>query len=403
MHDDHHRHELPWALAAAPAPATRVRVIGDMGQFTDEVLARIARARARADIECFIVRDDRLGQMLAAALAEAASRGVRCRLLYDPLGSRKTRRRFFRKLASAGVAVRRFGWVGALLIGKLLGKPAARDHARVIVVDGAAFTGGHAWGDEWLPAARGGQGWHDVCCGVDGPIVEDFAELFEQHWRQSTSRTPIADYVGAPRDGRRLVSDAPVKASVVLGRYLDAIAAARRRVWIANSYFYPPPVLLDELLEASRRGVEVKIIVPGVSDVPFLRAAARARYRQWLEAGLELWEYQAVVMHAKYALADDAWCLIGTFNANVASVAFAIEVALVSHDAADASAAEAQMLADFAASRRVDRAWLDRFGLLRGLWNQIASLLMRAANVLLPRRPGPLPAARGPRPPGRSG
>jgi len=371
-----------------------VRVIGDMGRFADEVLERIARAQVRVDVECFIVRADRLGQALGAALSEAAARGVVCRLLYDPLGCRTTPRRFFRALAARGVAVRRFGWIGALAVGKLLGRPAARDHARVMVVDGAAFTGGHAWGDEWLPAARGGQGWHDVCCGVEGPLVEDFAELFEQHWRQSVEETPIADYVGVARDGRRLVSDAPVKESIVLGRYLEAIAAARRRVWIANSYFYPPPALLDALLAAGRRGVEVKIIVPGVSDVPFIRAAARARYRRWMAAGLELWEYQGVMMHAKYALVDDAWCLIGTFNANLASIAFAIEVALVSHDRADASAVGDQMGRDFASSRRVDGAWLSRVGLFRRFWNQLASWVMRAANVFLPRRPAPLPAWR---------
>jgi cardiolipin synthase len=371
-----------------------VRVIGDMGEFADEVLARIARARVRVDVECFIVRDDRLGQALAAALVEAAGRGVACRLLYDPLGCRKTRRRYFRALAARGVAVRKFGWVGALLVGKLLGRPAARDHARVIVVDDVAFTGGHAWGDEWLPAARGGHGWHDVCCAVEGPIVEDFAELFEQHWQQSIARSPIADYVGTPRQRRRLVSDAPVKESIVLGRYLEAIAAACRRVWIANAYFYPPPVLLEALQAAAARGVEVKIIVPGVSDVPFLRAAARARYRQWTADGLELWEYQRVVMHAKYALVDDAWCLIGTFNANVASVAFAIEVALVSLDPGDVAAAAGQMVKDFAASRRIDGGWLSRVGLFRRFWNQLASLLMRATNVLLPRRPAPLPPSR---------
>ncbi|HXU64467.1 MAG TPA: phosphatidylserine/phosphatidylglycerophosphate/cardiolipin synthase family protein [Polyangia bacterium] len=370
-----------------------MRVIGDMGAFADELLARIGRARTRVDIECFIIRDDRLGQSLAAALSAAAARGVVCRVLYDPLGCRTTPRRFFQALAASGVAVRRFGWIGALVLGKLRRKPAARDHGRVIVIDDAAFTGGHAWGDEWLPAARDGQGWHDVCCGVEGPLVDDFAELFEQHWRQSLHETDIADYVGVPRDGRRLVSDAPVKRSVVLGRYLEAIAAARRRVWIANAYFYPPPSLLDALLEAGRRGVEVKIIVPGVSDVPFIRAAARAEYRRWMAAGLELWEYQRVVMHSKYALVDDAWCLIGTFNANVVSVAFAIEVALFSHDRADTSAVADQMLKDFASSRRVDSAWLDRMGFWRRLGNRIASWVMRAANLLLPRHPAPLPAS----------
>ena len=178
---------------------------------------------------------------------------------------------------------------------------------------------------------------------------------------------------------------------IVLGRYLDAIAAARRRVWLANAYFYPPPVLRDALLDAGRRGVEVKIIVPGVSDMPFIRAAARAQYRRWMAAGLELWEYQGVVMHSKYALVDDDWCLVGTFNANLASVAFAIEVAVVSHDRTDASDAEAQMLKDLALSRRVDEAWLQRVGVWRRFWNNVASLVMRSANVLLPRQPAALP------------
>jgi cardiolipin synthase len=371
-----------------------MRIIGDMGRFADEVLARIAQAQRRVDVECFIVRDDRLGHELAAALAAATARGVVCRLLYDPLGSRTTSRSFFRALAAKGVAVRRFGWIGALIVGKLLRKPAARDHARVIVVDDAAFTGGHAWGDEWLSVARGGQGWHDVCCGVEGAIVEDFEELFEQHWRQSTAETVIADYVGAIRDGMRLVSDAPVKESIVLGRYLDAIAAARRRVWIANAYFYPPPVLLDELVKARRRGVEVRILIPGVSDVPIIQAAAQAQYRRWMAAGLELWEYQGVVMHSKYALVDDGWCLIGTFNANVVSVAFAIEVALVSHEQPDVSGVEEQMMKDFALSRRVDQARLRQVSVLRRFWNRVASLLLVAANVLLPRRPVALPPGR---------
>ena len=147
-------------------------------------------------------------------------------------------------------------------------------------------------------------------------------------------------------------------------------------------------------MAAARRGVEVKIIVPGVSDVPFIRAAARAQYRRWMAAGLELWEYQGVVMHSKYALVDDDWCLVGTFNANVASVAFAIEVAVVSHDRGDVAAAADQMLKDFAVSRRVDQAWLRRVGVWRRFWNHVASVVMRAANVLLPKRPAALPASR---------
>lgn len=375
------------AAGTALSVPSRMDVIGDMGAFADRVLAEIGRARRRVDIECFIVRADRLGRQLADALAAAAARGVRCRLLYDPLGCRTTPHSYFAALADGGVEVRRFGWVGALLLGRLLGRPAARNHARIIVVDDAAYTGGHAWGDEWWPAARGGEGWHDVCCGVEGAIVQDFATLFERHWSQSTAARPIGDYLGEPRDGIRLVSDAPVKESVILGRYLDAIAAARRRVWIANAYFFPPRSLRDALVNARGRGVEVKIIMPAISDVPIVQCAAQAHYRRWMAAGLELWEYQGAMMHAKYALVDDDWSLIGTFNANVASVAFAIEVALVSHRAADGTAVAAQLQRDLAVSRPVDAARLRAIPLHRRILARLAALVMGLANLVFARRP----------------
>ena len=376
------------AEGTALSSPSRVEVMGDMGAFADRVLREISRARRRVDIECFIVRADRLGGELARALVAAAARGVRCRLLYDPLGCRTTPRSYFAGLAERSVEVRRFGWVGALLLGRLLNRPAARNHARIIVVDDAAYTGGHAWGDEWWPAARGGEGWHDVCCGVEGAIVEDFATLFEQHWSQSNAAHPIGDYLGEPRDGVRLVSDAPVKESVILGRYLDAITAARRRVWMANAYFFPPRSMRAALVKARARGVDVKIVVPGISDVPIVQYAAEAHYRRWMASGLELWEYQGVVMHSKYALVDDDWCLIGTFNANVASVAFAIEVALVSHRPSDGAAVAAQLARDLASSKPVDAARLRRIPLRRRILGRLAAFLMSLANVLFARRPG---------------
>ena len=174
---------------------------------------------------------------------------------------------------------------------------------------------------------------------------------------------------------------------MILGRYLDAIAAARRRVWLANAYFFPPPSLRDALVKARARGVDVKIIVPGISDVPIVQYAAEAHYGRWMAAGLELWEYQGVVMHSKYALVDDDWCLIGTFNANVASVAFAIEVAVVSHRASDAAAVGAQLQRDLAVSRRVDAGRLRAIPLRRRILGWVAAFVMSLANVLFGRRP----------------
>jgi cardiolipin synthase A/B len=361
-------------------------VIGDMGEFSARVLAKIRAATRRVDVECFIVRDDRLGQALGAAMADAVARGVRCRLIYDPLGSRKTRKRFFTALRRAGVEVRAYGWIGALL----LGRPAARDHARVIIVDDEAYTGGHAWGDEWLPKAQQGHGWHDVCCAVRGPIVGDFAALFEQHWRQAKDEAPVADYLGPVRDGLRLIGDAPVKKSVVLSGYLDAIARARKRVWIANSYFFPTRRLHTALVDACRRGVDVKVMLPAISDLPIIQWAARAAYPRWMRAGIEVWEYQDVVMHAKYAVFDDDCCVIGTFNANAVSVFAAIEVVLVSRTADDVAQAQQQFRRDLAASRRVDQAALRQRSLLSRMRDRVASWPLWLANLLLPRRPASL-------------
>jgi cardiolipin synthase len=114
-------------------------------------------------------------------------------------------------------------------------------------------------------------------------------------------------------------------------------------------------------------------------------------FGRWIAAGLELWEYQGVVMHSKYAVVDDDWCLGGTFNANVARVAFAIEVALVSLQPSDASAAADQMLRDLAQSRIVDGARLRRVGLVRVIAGHIARAVMSLANLIFHRRPVLLP------------
>src|SRR3954453_11028724 len=121
---------MPVALPPGSAPrfrpsSSRMEVMGDMGAFADRVLEQIGRARRRVDVECFIVRADRLGGELARALAAAAARGVRFPLPYGPLGCRTPPRSYFAALADGGVEVRRFGWVGALLLGRLLNRPAA--------------------------------------------------------------------------------------------------------------------------------------------------------------------------------------------------------------------------------------------------------------------------------------
>jgi cardiolipin synthase A/B len=378
-----------------PAPVAagshRYRVMGDMGVFADEVLAEIARARSRVDVECFIVRDDRLGQALGAAMAAAAARGVRTRLLYDPLGCRKTSKAYFEALGRQQVEVRKYGNLGALLIGQ----PGARNHARIVVVDDRAYTGGHAWGDEWLPVERGGGGWHDVCACVEGPLVADFMQVFDEHWMQAARERPLDDHDSGNRfRDVRLVCDAPVRESVVLGAHLDAFERARRRIWMANAYFYPPRVMRQALRRAHLRGVDVKVIVPSISDLALMQAGTRGSYQHWQRAGLEVWEYQGVVMHSKYAVVDDDWCLVGTFNANPVSIAVAIEIAALASGPL-AAGGIAQMERDLAASRCVapvrTTATPNTRPAPRALWRRIldrgARWLLVIADLILRKKP----------------
>ncbi len=322
----------------------------DMTRLLDGVEADLAQARERVLVETYIFRADRLGRTLGALLAEAAGRGLDVRMLYDPHGSIEAEPWIFSALERAGVGVRPFRRLGAAL-GRL--SLALRNHSRMLVIDQTAYTGGYAWADPWLPAARGGGGWHDLSCRVRGPIVEDFAALFEQRWRESDGAPP-ADFDTGERQGDvRLISVGPAGASRALQCFFDAFASARRRIWIENAYFFPGRRLLGALAAAAARGVDVRVIVPANSDLPLIARAARAEYPAWLAAGIGIWEYLPAVLHAKAALVDDDWCTVSTINSNPCSLHLTIELALVVRNHGLPAALAAKILHDMASCRRV--------------------------------------------------
>jgi len=294
-------------------------------------LGDVGRARRRVLVECYIFLDDKLGRMLGEALVKAAEGGASVRVIYDPLGSHLADDAFFDELRAKNVDVRAYR-PAATMPGP--GTIFPRDHSRIMVVDDAAYTGGAAWADQWLPKAWGGGGWHDVCVHVEGPCVDDFARVFEQRWREANAE------VATPRDidtkdaypDLRLVADTTSRASLVEQFHRQAIRRAKRRVWMENAYFFPSTVMLKDLYEAAARGVDVQIMVAGETDLPLIRRAARSEYLAWIEHGMRIWEYQGRVLHAKFALIDDDWCTIGTFNANPSSMALVNEINLFVFD-----------------------------------------------------------------------
>jgi cardiolipin synthase A/B len=370
----------PGPHSAGQATLHRVKVIGEMAEFIDTVLGEMARARNRILIGCFIVRGDKLGRLLGDALAAGAARGLDVRLLYDPRGSSNTPPAFFDELRGRGVDARSYGEIGPLLALR----PQPRNHARIVVVDGVAYTGGQAWGDEWLPRERGGLGWHDVCCRVEGPVVEDFAQLFEARWREAAAggRPLVQLDTGDRYPDVRLVSNTPLQTSLVFDTYIQAFARARSRIWIANAYCFPPKRMLRALSAAARRGVDVRLILPAESDMPIIRRAARGEYDEWLQSGIKVWEYQHSVMHAKYAVVDEDWCSVGTLNAN-ASVSLTIEIAVIGLHPEIVRRASSQIEQDFASSVCVTEEDLRRRPLVDRLLDGVSYGLMAFADAAL--------------------
>ncbi|WP_438041086.1 phospholipase D-like domain-containing protein [Sorangium sp. So ce128] len=256
-----------------------------------------------------------------------------------------------------------------------------RDHSRVIVIDDHAYTGGAAWGDEWLPERRGGRGWHDVCMRLEGPCVEDFAFLFERRWREADGGSEgVRDYAtGRKYPDLELVADTPDDNARVYARYREAIRRSRERIWIENAYFFPPAGMLKDLVDAAARGVDVQIILPGETDLPIIKRAARAEHAAWLDRGFTIFEYQRDVLHSKFALVDGDWCTIGTFNANPSSLSAVNEVNLFVFDPAFVAQVADLFSRDRADSRPVTRGTLAA----RSLRGKAADWLAHGALSLL--------------------
>ncbi|MDB4995721.1 MAG: Cardiolipin synthetase [Myxococcaceae bacterium] len=327
----------------------------------------VAKAKKRIWIETYIYRDDVLGRTFADKLAAAVKRGVEVRLLYDALGSHETDTRFFDELRARGIDARAFRPLDVILRSGMW----PRDHSRVVVIDDAGYSGGAAWGNEWLPKAKGGLGWHEVCVRVHGPCIADYRRVFERRWAEAGS-VDAGRWVhdGVAYGDVELVIDTPEKRNLVYEKHCDRIAQAKRRVWLENAYFAPPRRFIEALLAAAARGVDVKVIVPKDTDLPLVTHAGRARYASWIERGIEIYEYRPAMVHAKFAVVDDDWATIGTFNANPTSLRWAMEANLIVHRPAFVSEVSALFVSDreksdlvtqetLASLSRVD-TWKDR-------------------------------------------
>jgi cardiolipin synthase len=300
-----------------------IRLLEDAQENYPAWLDAIAAAEHHVHFESYIIHDDEIGRAFADALAAKARDGVAVRLVYDWWGCLGTASRsFWRRLRQAGVQVRCYnpprwdsplGWV-------------SRDHRKTVSVDGeVGFVSGLCVGQMWLgdPSKNVGP-WRDTGVEVRGPSVARIEQAFAELW--ATLGEPIADgELGArgtpPPAGDtalRIVASLPVTAGLLRVNELVA-ALAQQRLWLTDAYFVGTTGYMTALREAARGGVDVRLLVPGVSDVPMVRSLSRAGYRTLLEAGVRVFEWNGAMLHAKTAVADSQWARVGSTNLNIAS------------------------------------------------------------------------------------
>lgn len=333
-----------------------VHLLRDGREAYVEWLAEIAAARRWVHLENYIFRDDRVGGLFAEVLCERAAAGVPVRVLVDWYGSYGVPGAFWERLRSAGVEVR-------LVNPPSLVRPLAafrRDHRKTLCVDGRyASAGGICIADEWLERSpETGLPYRDTAVALRGPAVADVERAFAGVWDQNGGALPRGERPDA--SGIAPAGDTPVRVVVqepgrlrVL-RLLEFLAAGvRERFWIADAYFLSVPSLHQALIAAALDGIDVRVLTPGTLDVPVVGPLARTGYAPLLEAGVRIWEYRGLMMHAKTSVADGWSSRVGSTNMNITGLMTNWELDLIVEDAGFGAGMEAMFEEDLADARPV--------------------------------------------------
>jgi len=284
-----------------------------------DMLDAIRQARSKIFFETFIWKGDAVGQAFKDALIEAADRGVQVYVVFDEFANLVVPRKFFR--FPPHLHVRRHplarGWPSL--------RNSGRDHRKLMVVDDAvAFLGGYNIGSLYATD------WRDTHARLTGDIVWDAENAFIDFWNLSAGRRqPALPDVG----GRTWQSDIRIHRNIprnvvypIRGVYLDAFERASRHIYLTHAYLIPDADMLDSLLRAARRGVDVRIIVPAESNHIVADWLSRGFYSQLLRGWIRLFLYQGAMVHAKTATIDGQWSTIGTANLDRLSLAGNYEI-----------------------------------------------------------------------------
>jgi cardiolipin synthase len=331
---------LPSALPSSQMTSgNRIDILENGVGIFPAMLEAIASAKKTVDFEAYIFWSGDVATRFRDAFVERASHGVEVRVLLDAVGStgRKLKGSDVDAMKAAGVRVEFFHSKKPWKIWSLN----HRNHRRVLVVDGTVgFTGGVGFADEWAGDADSPEHWRDTQARVEGPAVRGLQRAFQENWSEATREALVGEefFPALPGAGSALATVVPTSPLAAMSGarrvYAISLAAASKEIWIANSYFVPDQETSELLIEAVKRGVDVRVIVPSDqhNDVPATKAAGRTGYEPLLRGGVKIFEYEPTMFHPKTMVVDGIFSTIGSANIDSRSFHLNEEVNLFVYD-----------------------------------------------------------------------
>jgi cardiolipin synthase len=306
-----------------------VRLLVDGGQAYPAMLEAIAGARSTVNMETYIFASDETGWRFARALAQSAECGVEVNVLLDGYGSVGCATSLLKYLIEVGVRVT---WYKPLAPWRSGWGWWRRDHKKILVVDGGVgFVGGLNIADDYADEESGGRGWRDTHARIAGPVVTGLQESFLRTWRKSRgprldppTHLPALEPVG-DADAAILTNRIHKERRQIRKAYLYALKRAQRYIYLTSAYFVPSYRIRRRLRKACARGVDVRILLAGTSDIALVTRAARHCYTKLLKCGVRIYEWAGPMIHAKTAVVDGVWSTVGSCNLDFMSMRYNLE------------------------------------------------------------------------------
>jgi cardiolipin synthase len=364
----------PAGLESPLLGGNKVSLLFDGPQTMAAMEAAVLSAKSSIHLETYIFDQDPVGLRFADLLVQRQRAGVKTRVIYDSVGTLGTPNAFFEQLHDAGIELLAFNPVNPF---KLRGpwQPNNRDHRKILVVDGKiAFTGGVNISQTYSNSSlfhsqhrdHGAIGWRDTHLQIQGPAVAALQTVFLQTWNAHTGQQVAGAEVFPPlaeagNKGVRVVASEPHGQMEIYAAYLQAIQAAKSRIHLTCAYFVPDASMLVALTDAAARGVDVKIILPGVPEGGMVFYASHALFEPMLRGGIQLYQMREAVLHAKTGVIDGRWSTVGSANMDTRSFLHNSEINVIVIDDVFGSAMEAAFAEDLRDSQTVDlQTWLRR-------------------------------------------